>query len=298
MISASSIDVREVEGLQQHTNSKKHHYAVVKIDGKEVFKSVKVPCLPTPQWKADEKIQFTPTSDIAFVIYRNSRFLGRLRRVQVAKCIARGIDFLNTEDVEQELADKSGKVSLAVKFDLVVESTEDFLKALKEEVSQVGVKGADAAQGATTAVTSIGAMLKAMVPVIDNFAGSHPILNGAWIVLSSAYKHLTYPAHKIAQNQAAQDGVVQDLVDSLSEMAGAASSWEEPREISATGVNVIDEIGNASLEVAMLVHDYVCPSIQGKAKFLCIAHLCAHTFRHAHPNRQEPGALKEPHQEA
>ncbi|KZP15044.1 hypothetical protein FIBSPDRAFT_935419, partial [Athelia psychrophila] len=122
------------------------------------------------------------------------------------------------------------------------------------------VKGADAAQGATTAVTSIGAMLKAMVPVIDNFAGSHPILNGAWIVFSSAYK--------IAQNQAAQDGVVQDLVDSLSEMAGAASSWEEPREISATGVNVIDEIGKASLEVAMLVHDYVCPSIQGKAKFL------------------------------
>ncbi|KZP04767.1 hypothetical protein FIBSPDRAFT_940830, partial [Athelia psychrophila] len=156
MISASSIDVREVEGLQQ-TDWKNHHYAVVKVDGKEVFKSAKVPCLPTPQWKAEEKIQFTPTSDIIFVIYRNSRFLGRLRRVQVAKCIARGIDFLST-DVEQELVDKSGKVRLVVRFKLVVESTEEFLKALKEEVSQMGeVKGADAAQGATTAVTSIGA---------------------------------------------------------------------------------------------------------------------------------------------
>lgn len=55
-------------------------------------------------------------------------------------------------------------------------------------------------------------------------------------------------------------------------MAGAANSWEEPREIPGTD-SVIEEIGKASLEVAILVHGYVCPSIQGKAKFLGMCYL-------------------------
>ena len=50
-------------------------------------------------------------------------------------------------------------------------------------------------------------------------------------------------------------------------MAGVASAYTEPREIPGT-VNVVEEIGKASLEAAMLVHDYVDPSIGGKASFL------------------------------
>ncbi|KZP23273.1 hypothetical protein FIBSPDRAFT_930604, partial [Athelia psychrophila] len=205
------------------------------IDGKEVFKSAKVPCIPTPQWTAEETIRFTPSSDVNFVVYRKSRVPGR-KPVQMAECSARGIDFLDT-GVEQQLVDESGKLCLTVKFDLVIESHVEFMKAVKKEVSQLGeVKGADAAQRATTVGAGIGTVLKAMVPVIDNFAGAHPILNGAWIVLSSAYK--------IAQNQAMQDSGVLDLVESLGEMAGAASSWEEPRELPGTD-SVIEEIGKA-----------------------------------------------------
>lgn len=80
-------------------------------------------------------------------------------------------------------------------------------------------------------------------------------------------QHLTSPSDQIAQKQREQDGDVQGLVESLGEMAGAASVWEEPREIPGT-INVMDEIGKASLEAAMLVHDYVDPSFRGKANFL------------------------------
>ncbi|KAF7969697.1 hypothetical protein HWV62_26146 [Athelia sp. TMB] len=72
---------------------------------------------------------------------------------------------------------------------------------------------------------------------------------------------------KIAQNQKEQDDDVLSLVESLREMAGVASVYTEPREISGT-VNVVEEIGKASLEAAILVHDYVDPAIGGKASFL------------------------------
>lgn len=84
--------------------------------------------------------------------------------------------------------------------------------------------------------------------------------------------HLTYLGHKIAQNQAKQDSDVINLVERLSEMAGLASAWEEPREIPGT-VNVIEDIAKATLEAATLVHDYVHPSIQGKGKFLGTCYL-------------------------
>ena len=68
-----------------------------------------------------------------------------------------------------------------------------------------------------------------------------------------------------------QDDNARDLVASLREMAGAASSYKEPREIVGT-INVIEEIGKASLEAAVLVHDFVDPSIGGKALFVGSLH--------------------------
>ena len=78
---------------------------------------------------------------------------------------------------------------------------------------------------------------------------------------------LTYIAHKIAQNQKKEDDNVRDLVDSLCEMAGAASSCPDLKKIEGT-TDVAEEIGKASLEAAILVHDYISPSIRGHASFL------------------------------
>lgn len=57
-------------------------------------------------------------------------------------------------------------------------------------------------------------------------------------------------------------------------MAGALSSYTEPelREILVT-VSVIEDIGKATLQAAMILHDAVDPSVGGRAKFqlgLCI----------------------------
>ena len=71
----------------------------------------------------------------------------------------------------------------------------------------------------------------------------------------------------MAQNQKKEDGNIGDLVDSLCEMAGAASSCPDLKKIEGT-TDVAEEIGKASLEAAILVHDYISPSIRGQASFL------------------------------
>ncbi|KZP04727.1 hypothetical protein FIBSPDRAFT_940839, partial [Athelia psychrophila] len=188
------------------------------------------------------------------------------------------MDFLDT-GAAQELIDTSGTSRLAVKFDLITKSHADFMKVVDEEISQLEkFKGADAAQLATTIGSKMGAVLVAIVPVIDKFASAHPLLNVAWTVLSSAYKvkissvtrkHIIkqYPAHKVAQNQIAQDGSVLDMIESMREMAGAASACPDLLKIDGT-TDVIEDIGRASIVVARLLHDFIQPSIGGKAKFL------------------------------
>ena len=72
---------------------------------------------------------------------------------------------------------------------------------------------------------------------------------------------------KIAQYQIAQDQSIRVLVETLREMAGAASSVPDLGKIEGT-TDVIEEIGRTSLEAAKLVHDYFLPSIGGKASLI------------------------------
>ena len=60
-----------------------------------------------------------------------------------------------------------------------------------------------------------------------------------------------------------QDDVVRDLVDSLREMAGAASLFTDLPEIDGT-IDVIQEIGRASLAAALIIHEYTDSTIRGK----------------------------------
>lgn len=64
------------------------------------------------------------------------------------------------------MVDESGIPCLAVKFNLVTESHADFMRAARDEISQLEkAQGADATVG-----TSIGSVLEAIMPVIDKFA--------------------------------------------------------------------------------------------------------------------------------
>ncbi|KZP09136.1 hypothetical protein FIBSPDRAFT_938652 [Athelia psychrophila] len=185
-ISASSIDVRALGDSPEPSKTQKlTHMFVLKIDGGKVFESEKVP-RESLEWKELKKFHFTPSSNIEIAIYRKSRALGWRKPVLVGEYTGRGMDFL---DATQELVEKSGDSRLAVKFDLVAESHEDFMKAVDEEMLQLAkIKGTDAAQTATSLAAAIGTALEAIVPVLDKLASAHPVLNGAWIVLSSAYK--------------------------------------------------------------------------------------------------------------
>lgn len=66
------------------------------------------------------------------------------------------------------------------------------------------------------------------------------------------------------QAQEQQDGAVKDLVGSLRELLGVASACPNLAEVGGT-IDVIEEIGRVSLEAARIVHDYVRPSVKGKA---------------------------------
>ncbi|KZP08791.1 hypothetical protein FIBSPDRAFT_1052205 [Athelia psychrophila] len=190
MISASSIDVQALGDLPYPRTSRKlTHLFILKIDGREVLESTKVP-RESLEWKEQEPFHFTPSSNIDISLHRKSRAFGWRKPVLVAEYTARGMDFLDT-GAAQELVAKSGTSRLAVKFDLIAKSHADFMKAIDEEMSQLAkFKGADAAQIATTIGSKMGAVLVAIVPVIDKFASAHPLLNVAWTVLSSAYKCL------------------------------------------------------------------------------------------------------------
>ncbi|KZP12494.1 hypothetical protein FIBSPDRAFT_898136 [Athelia psychrophila] len=184
-ISASSIDVRALGDSPEPSKTQKlTHMFVLNIDGSKVLESAKVP-RESLEWKELEKFHFTPSSTIEIAIYRKSRALGWRKPVLVGEYTGRGMDFI---DATQELVEKSGDSRLAIKFDLVAESHEAFMKAVDEEMRQLAkVKGAGA-QTATSLVATIGTALEAIVPVLDKLTGAHPIVNGAWIVLSFAYK--------------------------------------------------------------------------------------------------------------
>ncbi|KZP14608.1 hypothetical protein FIBSPDRAFT_935700, partial [Athelia psychrophila] len=221
MISASSIDVRVLGDLPQPSKSRElAHLFVLKIDGVKVLESATAPG-ELLEWKEQNQIHFTLSSNIDISIHHKNPKPEFRKPASVVEYSGRGMDFLDTE---QELVAKSGTSRLVVKFGRVDGSHADFMQAVDKEMSELAqVKGADATQTATTIGANIVAVLEAIVPVLNKFAGAHPVLNGAWMVLFSAYK--------MAQNQIAHDEVARDLLESLREMAGAASSYEEPRNI-------------------------------------------------------------------
>ena len=57
------------------------------------------------------------------------------------------------------------------------------------------------------------------------------------------------------QQQLVQDDSLRDLAESLREMVGVASACPDLRNVRGT-VNVIEDIGRASMQVASLIDEY------------------------------------------
>ncbi|KAF7980707.1 hypothetical protein HWV62_37169 [Athelia sp. TMB] len=157
----------------------------------------------------------------------------------------RGLDLFDSA-LSYKLRNEVGDLlpaRISIKLDLVPEAHADFMRTIDSEMKRLNtVKGSGTAQHATDLGMQIGAVLQKIVPVIDNFAA-------------------------IAQHQVAQDMTVGDLVESLREMAGAASTLVTVPEIPGT-TDVIQDIGRASLDAALVIHEYTNSTIAGKTSIV------------------------------
>ncbi|KZP14717.1 hypothetical protein FIBSPDRAFT_935616 [Athelia psychrophila] len=250
------------------------HFFILYVNEKKVFKSQRKTREPPPRWKEQKpSLRFDLSSTIRIVIFRQS-FLARVpgKKNMVAEFNGKGVDLLDNI-TEHEMRTKSG-VSvdwrISVRLDYSSESHAEFMKAVGEDISRIGkVPGSDAAQAVTTIAGQLGTGLEKIVPIVDQFAGTHPIFYAAWTVLSSAYK--------VVQQQIITDGSIGDLVEKLREVAGVASTCSNLPEIGGT-INVLEDIGRTALEAALLIHEYASPSIGGKPSIF------ARTAKHSPTN--------------
>lgn len=73
--------------------------------------------------------------------------------------------------VEQEIVSESSNSRLAIKLDLNVESHEDFMKTVEQQMADLKEHNIlDNAEMATSISSKIGMVLQAIVPIIDDFA--------------------------------------------------------------------------------------------------------------------------------
>ncbi|KZP10239.1 hypothetical protein FIBSPDRAFT_933675, partial [Athelia psychrophila] len=152
MIFATAIDVCALGDLPHPSASRElTHLFVLKIDGKKVLDSTKVP-RESLKWEEQQLFHFTPSSKIDIAIHRRSRAFGWRKPVKVVEYSGRGMDFLDTE---QELVAKSGNSRLVVKFHLFAESHGNSMRAVEEEMSQLAdVNGVNAALMVPATATS------------------------------------------------------------------------------------------------------------------------------------------------
>ncbi|KZP14731.1 TPR-like protein [Athelia psychrophila] len=274
MFSVTSLDLQVVGDLIKESSCLlEDHFFILYVNEKKVFKSQRKTREPPPQWKEQLSFRFDLSSTIRIAIFRQS-FLARVpgKKNMVAEFNGTGVNLLNNS-TQHEMRTKSG-VSvgwhISVRLDYSSESHEEFMKAVGEDISRIGkVPGSDAAQAATTTAGKLGTVLEKIVPIVDKFAGAHPILYAAWTVLSSAYK--------VVQQQIITDSSVGELLEQLREVAGVAGTCSNLPEIGGT-INVLEEIGRTALEAALLIHEYAGPSIGGKPSIF------ARTAKHSPTN--------------
>ncbi|KZP07514.1 TPR-like protein [Athelia psychrophila] len=275
MISITSLDVQVIGELTKQSPSlHPDHFFIFYVNGKDVCRSQRKAREPPLQWKEEKRFRLDFASTIRIVIFRRSLLAKRfpMKKYIVAEFNGTGIDFLDNS-IEHEMRSESSdsvKSRISVRLDYSLESHMQFMKAVDEDISRIGkVPGFDAAQAATTIAGQLGTVLQKIVPIVDEFAGAHPILYAAWTVLSSAYK--------VVQQQIITDGSVRDLVEKLREVAGVASTCSNLPEIGGT-INVLEDIGRAALEAALLIHEYAGPSVGAKPSIF------ARTAKHSPTN--------------
>ena len=111
---------------------------------------------------------------------------------------------------------------------------------------------------------------------------AHPLLKASWAVLSSLYKvnhstrflcnvMLTSLFSKAVKQQQVDDESVRGLAEKLREMLGMAQEYPDLKKIAGT-INVIEEMSDVCLKVALLIQEYTDSSAgEWKSAYLCVS---------------------------
>ncbi|KZP14728.1 hypothetical protein FIBSPDRAFT_979699 [Athelia psychrophila] len=142
------------------------HFYIFYVNGKEVCTSQRETREPPPRWKEQKRL---------IVIFRQSLLAKRfpVKKYIVAEFGGKGVDLLDNSTEHEMRAESGNSVDLhiSVRLDYSSESHAEFMKAIDEDMSRIGVPGSDAAQAATTIAGQLGTVLQKIVPIVDQFTG-------------------------------------------------------------------------------------------------------------------------------
>ncbi|KAH9477151.1 Vegetative incompatibility protein HET-E-1 [Psilocybe cubensis] len=180
-----------------------------------------------------------------------------LAQVHVAQFEEQIEQLLDNDSKSFPLKDRKGETVAQIDISLFLcETPDDFISDFMEKVDH-DVSNLKSIEGGSKRVFSVlGPVLQSMKALMDNFADAHPLLKTAWKVVSSVYDAM--------QETEIKGQEIQELAENLREMLATANEKLDLPKVPHA-VDIIKEIGQYSLQVASIIHEYTKLSFAGRA---------------------------------
>ncbi|KAH9478134.1 hypothetical protein JR316_0008587 [Psilocybe cubensis] len=272
-ISASSTTEIDVKGDILNGNKHRSFYWVqIYVDNQEIIKSDKIKAHSDKlswQWGSDTKIYFSPSSVVRIELYRGfkSSAMDKFRQilVHVAQFEEQIEKLLDNSSALFELKDKKEQSVAQINMSLFLSETpnefiSDFMKKVDRDVTNL--KDIDGIS--KLALSILGPVLQSTKTLMDTVADAHPILKISWKFISNIYD--------ATQETEIQDQSIRELAENLREMLATANEKLDLPKIP-NAVDIIKQIGQHSLQVASIMHEYTQLSYNKRTLFLSTGNL-------------------------
>ncbi|KZP27780.1 hypothetical protein FIBSPDRAFT_292580 [Athelia psychrophila] len=183
MISVTSLDLQVAGDLIEQSQACLHadHFFIFYVNRKEVCTSQRKTREPPPRWIEQTRFRFDFSSTIRIVIFRQSLLAKRfpVKKYIVAEFNGKGVDLLDNSTEHEMRAESGDSVAsrISVRLDYSSQSHAEFMKAVDEDMSRIGVPDSDAAQTTIPIAGQLGTVLQKIVPIVDQFAGVSAFLS-------------------------------------------------------------------------------------------------------------------------
>ncbi|KAH9474191.1 hypothetical protein JR316_0013506 [Psilocybe cubensis] len=263
----------EVKGDILNGNKHRSFYWVqIYVDNQEIIKSDKIKAHSDKlswQWGSDTKIYFSPSSVVRIELYRGfkSSAMDKFRQilVHVAQFEEQIEKLLDNSSALFELKDKKEQSVAQINMSLFLSETpnefiSDFMKKVDRDVANL--KDIDGVS--KLALSILGPVLQSTKTLMDTVADAHPILKISWKFISNIYD--------ATQETEIQDQSIRELAENLREMLATANEKLDLPKIP-NAVDIIKQIGQHSLQVASIMHEYTQLSYNKRTLFLSTGNL-------------------------